>query len=265
MSYDYYSLVKTFMITVETSGDDPEVDCITSFSVHEYLGEGIVNNSDGCNLQVCATTHYCTICTQGTITDKSVTLEPCGHKFCAQCIQQWKNKRGKCPLCRTPFHSRLSYSTRSTAYNFDRAWALVRRYIERRLAETQTALLVTYDAVNCAGFVRVALRRAKLPLPSWHWVCLRALAWRLRFSGDFDVLARRAKVSYDSNTITALAKIYGFLESRIAQLSCGADTAIRSHSFTLSSAPPQYSSIRKPLFAQLQSRFVKTRPPFHWF
>jgi Ring finger domain len=43
----------------------------------------------------------CPICLCEMITTKDIFTTPCNHKFHINCINMWKKKSTKCPMCRT--------------------------------------------------------------------------------------------------------------------------------------------------------------------
>lgn len=48
----------------------------------------------------------CTICLEEV--ERPGTIDPCGHTFCYDCINEWLVRRNQCPLCRRPSHGMVN-------------------------------------------------------------------------------------------------------------------------------------------------------------
>lgn len=51
-------------------------------------------------VEACEVGERCLICQDEKTVDDSVTIMPCDHWFCPECIVQWLKANGTCPSCR---------------------------------------------------------------------------------------------------------------------------------------------------------------------
>ncbi|EGG24794.1 hypothetical protein DFA_03038 [Cavenderia fasciculata] len=49
--------------------------------------------------------HECPVCLE----NEATCVAPCMHKFCNQCINQWRTKQKSCPICISPFSDDLDF------------------------------------------------------------------------------------------------------------------------------------------------------------
>ncbi|XP_075442721.1 E3 ubiquitin-protein ligase Topors-like [Ascaphus truei] len=83
-------------------------DPVMASSTEELMVDGSFSPQVGtsqvhCMPAVASLEYKCPICLYRF--DNLSHLDPCRHKFCFSCIQEWSKTKAECPLCKQPFHS----------------------------------------------------------------------------------------------------------------------------------------------------------------
>ncbi|KAJ9444488.1 RING finger protein PSH1 [Diplonema papillatum] len=79
-------------------------DPIAPPSLHAYSRKKELAASSEGKPAAAVAGHCCAVCEEVMLAPARgpVMLVPCGHTFCAPCVEKWQRTRSECPLCRAP-------------------------------------------------------------------------------------------------------------------------------------------------------------------
>tara|TARA_Y100001933_G_C18508235_1_gene359583 strand:- start:95 stop:382 length:288 start_codon:yes stop_codon:yes gene_type:complete len=59
----------------------------------------------------------CPICFEEITEKKNMKKTICGHKFCKECIEEWREKESSCPLCRENLEDKVVIDINENNYD----------------------------------------------------------------------------------------------------------------------------------------------------